>query len=121
MPGIQGTQKAFIQNERMRAGLERLHGDKFDTVFHAWYQGWTKSEHLHWDIRPLLSKIDCPTLVIQGIEDEHVTPKHAQEIARAIPGAELWLEPDIGHMLPQDIPEEFNRKVINFLHTHYKF
>jgi pimeloyl-ACP methyl ester carboxylesterase len=103
----------------MRAGLERLHGDKSYAVFHGWYQSCTKPEVLDWDISSLLSCITCPTLVIQGIDDEHATPKHAEDIASAIPGAELWLELGVGHMLPQDIPEEFNRKVISFLRTHY--
>jgi pimeloyl-ACP methyl ester carboxylesterase len=119
IPGIQGIRRAFTHDIRMQAGLERLHGDKLNAVFQGWYQGWMKPEILDWDIRPLLSRIVCPTLVIQGIDDEHATPKHAEDIASAIPDADLWLEPDVGHMLPQDIPEEFNRKVIGFLCTHY--
>jgi pimeloyl-ACP methyl ester carboxylesterase len=119
IPGIQGIRQAFSGDKRMRAGLERLHGDKVNAVFQGWYQGWMKPEIMDWDIRPLLNSISCPTLVVQGIEDEHATPKHAEDIASAIPEAELWLEPGVGHMLPQDIPEEFNRKVISFLRTHY--
>jgi pimeloyl-ACP methyl ester carboxylesterase len=120
IPGIQGIQQAFINDVRMQVGLERLHGDKANAVFQGWYQGWTKPEYLDWNIRPLLSGITCPTLVVQGINDEHATPKHAEDIVSAIPGAKLWLEPGAAHMLPQDIPEEFNRKVISFLRTHYK-
>jgi len=119
IPSIQGIQQAYTHDKRMRAGLERLHGDKVNAVFQGWYQGWMKTEIMDWDIRPLLGSITCPTLVVQGIDDEHATPKHAEDIASAIPGAELWLEPDVGHMLPQDIPEEFNRKVISFLRTQY--
>ena len=119
IPGIQGIQQAFTHDALLRAGLQRLHGDKVDSVFQGWYQGWTKPEHLDWDMRPLLSRIACPTLVIQGREDEHATPKHAMEIASAIPTAELWLEPGAGHMLPQDIPEEFNKKVMHFLEIHH--
>ena len=119
IPGIQGLQQVFTNDARLRAGLQRLHGDKVDSVFQGWYQGWTKPEHLDWDMRPLLSRIACPTLVIQGREDEHATPKHAMEIASAIPTAELWLEPGAGHMLPQDIPEEFNKKVMHFLEIHH--
>ena len=119
IPGIQGIQQAFTHDKRMRAGLKHLHGDKVNAVFQGWYQGWMKPEIMDWDIRSLLGSITCPTLVVQGIDDEHATPKHAEDIASAIPGAELWLEPGAGHMLPQDIPEEFNRKVISFLRTHY--
>jgi pimeloyl-ACP methyl ester carboxylesterase len=38
----------------------------------------------------------------------------------AIPGAELRLIPDTGHMLPQDSVETFNRLVIEFLTKHVK-
>ena len=55
-----------------------------------------------WDMRPILRQIGCPTLVVQGEADEHATPQHARDIADGIPGAELWLVPGAGHMLPQE-------------------
>ena len=114
---MQSIQQSFTHDIGMRAGLERLHGDKVDAVFQGWYQGWTKPEYHDWNIHPLLNRITCPTLVVQGVDDEYALPKHAEDIANAIPGAGLWLEPGAGHMLPQEMPEEFNRKVIAFL-TH---
>ena len=119
IPSIQGIHHAFTHDARMRAGLQRLHGDKVDSVFQGWYQGWSKPEHLDWDMRPILSRIACPTLVVQGIEDDHATPQHAEDIAAEIPNAELWLEPGAGHMLPQNIPEEFNKRVLHFLEIHH--
>jgi pimeloyl-ACP methyl ester carboxylesterase len=50
------------------------------------------------------------------MEDEYSSPQHAQQIAAAIRGAELWLVPGVGHMLPQQIAREFNRRLIEFLH-----
>ena len=66
-------------------------------------------------MRPLLAGISCPALVIQGEQDEHATPQHARDIAAAIPGAELWLLPGAGHMLPQEAAERFNPRLIEFL------
>jgi pimeloyl-ACP methyl ester carboxylesterase len=63
----------------------------------------------------LLSKIICPTLVVQGEADEHATPQHARDIADSIPGADLWLLPKAAHMLPQDNPDIFNKKLLAFL------
>jgi pimeloyl-ACP methyl ester carboxylesterase len=68
-------------------------------------------------MRPVLEKIACPTLVVQGMEDEHATPQHARDIAAGIPGAELWLDPGTAHMLPQERAEVFNRKVVEFLRS----
>lgn len=117
-PGINGVRLVYEHDDRFREGLRRVHGDKLEDIFYAWYHGWLSERNLAWDMRPVLKKISCPTLVVQGIEDEHATPQHAKDLAAAIPGAELWLEPEAQHMLPQDIPEEFNRRVIEFLSIH---
>jgi pimeloyl-ACP methyl ester carboxylesterase len=114
-PGIEGIRQTFEQDSRFRAGLRRLHGEKTEAVFRNWYEGWHKPENQSWDMRPLLRQITCPTLVVQGMDDEHATPQHARDIAAAIPGAELWLEPGVGHMLPQDKPQEFNHRTAAFL------
>jgi pimeloyl-ACP methyl ester carboxylesterase len=66
-------------------------------------------------MRPLLGGITCPTLVIQGEQDEHASPQHARDIAAAIPGAGLWLLPGTGHMLPQEADECFNSRLIEFI------
>ncbi len=114
-PGILGIKGAFEHDERFRRGMQRAHGSKFESVFWNWFDGWHKPEALDWDMRPLLAEISCPTMVIQGEEDEHATPQHAIDIAKGIPGAELWLEPGAAHMLPQEMPAIFNQKVIDFL------
>ncbi len=114
-PGILGIKAAFEHDERFRKGMQRAHGEKFESVFRNWFDGWHKPEALVWDMRPLLTRISCPALVVQGEDDEHATPQHAIDLAEAIPNAELWLEPDAGHMLPQDQPDKFNRRLLRFL------
>jgi pimeloyl-ACP methyl ester carboxylesterase len=114
-PGIQGVLHNFENDYRFREKLRRVHGDKAETLFHLWYEGWTDPRNLSWDMRPILSHISCPTLVIQGIQDEHATPQHARDIAAAIPCAELWLVPEATHMVPQDFPMIFNSKMLEFL------
>jgi len=113
--GIQGVLQNFEDDFRFREKLRRVHGEKFEALFRGWYEGWTDPRNLSWDMRPILRQITCPTLVIQGLEDEHATPQHARDVAAAIPGAELWLLPRAGHMLPQDFPEAFNSKMLEFL------
>jgi pimeloyl-ACP methyl ester carboxylesterase len=115
-PGIEGVRQAYETDERFQQGLRRLHADKTDSVFYNWFNGWTaRPENLAWDMRPVLRNIRCPSLIIQGIEDEHATPQHARDIAEAIPGARLWLAPGAAHMLPQEQPELFNRRLLEFL------
>ena len=50
--------------------------------------------------RDLLAAIACPTLVVCGRADTVCPPKLSEEMAAAIPGADLHLIDDAGHMLP---------------------
>jgi len=114
-PGIRGIRQAFEKDQRLRKGMLRVHGEKFESTFFNWFDGWHTPEILAWDMRRVLSNIQCPTLVIQGEGDEYASPQHAIDIAENIPGAKLWLVPGGKHMLPQEMADEFNRKVISFL------
>jgi len=113
--GIQNVVQAFESEPELQRKFRRAHGRKFEQVFYNWYNGWTKPEHNDWDMRPLLQEINCPTLVIRGMEDEHETPQHARDIAVSIPGAQLWLASGAMHMLPLEQPQVFNHKVLSFL------
>jgi pimeloyl-ACP methyl ester carboxylesterase len=50
------------------------------------------------DSTPLLSTINCPTLVISGDEDVIIPPKEAEALHRAIPGSTLKIFPRVGHL-----------------------
>jgi len=114
-PAILGIRQSFETDERFRLGLEFAHGEKYNAVFHNWFDGWHRIELLTWDMRPVLDQIRCPTLIVQGEGDEHATPQHAKHIAEAISVADLWLLPGAGHMLPQENAGLFNPRLIQFL------
>jgi pimeloyl-ACP methyl ester carboxylesterase len=115
IPGIEGLRAALTGEIKFQEGMQRVHGEKWEQVFWNWYDGWVNESILAWDMRPLLHKIACPVLVVQGLEDEHATPKHAQDMASAIPGAELWLVEGGAHMLPRELPQAFNQRIWDFL------
>ena len=50
------------------------------------------------DSRPFLQDIAVPTLVGVGAEDQLIPLPLSQEMAAAIPGAELVVFPDAGHI-----------------------
>ena len=52
---------------------------------------------------------------MQGTKDAFATTEHARAIADAIPGARLALLEGVGHMIPQEAPERFDRLVREFL------
>lgn len=113
--GIADVERAFLHDQRFRMGLARVHGANFPAMFWNWYQGWRREVNLGWDMRPELAGIRCPTLVVQGVEDEHATPRHAEDLSAAISGSELWLVDGADHMLPQAQPAAFNQRLVAFL------
>jgi pimeloyl-ACP methyl ester carboxylesterase len=114
-PGILGIRKSYESDPRFREGMRRAHGEQVEAVFRNWYEGWVQPGNLGWDMRPMLGGVRCPTLVIQGELDEHATPQHARDLAEGVADGRLWLVPGVGHMTPQDSPDEFNRRVLEFL------
>ncbi|WP_243742475.1 alpha/beta fold hydrolase [Actinorugispora endophytica] len=74
--------------------------------------GWRR---MRTDLRPLLPRVACPTLVVRGDEDSAVPLRAVEETARLIPGADLLRVPGAGHMLPRDRPEEFHAALRAFL------
>jgi pimeloyl-ACP methyl ester carboxylesterase len=113
--GMAAVQEAYRENSRFQEGMRRLHGEMANSVFSNWYNGWLWPENRNWDMRPELKRIAYRVLVVQGCEDEHAEPKHARETAAHISGAELWLVEGAAHMLPQDLPELFNPRLLDFL------
>lgn len=67
------------------------------------------------DISPLLPLVNAPTLVIAGGRDPIVPPAEAQQIAAAVPHAELKLFPAAGHLPNFEHYAEFSRLVEDWL------
>jgi pimeloyl-ACP methyl ester carboxylesterase len=67
------------------------------------------------DVRPLLPRIACPTLVVWGRYDPLLPLAFGRLLARGIPGARLAVIDDAGHNPMADQPEAFNRLVLGFL------
>lgn len=67
------------------------------------------------DSRRLLSSLDCPTLVLCGEDDKLCPVDRHEEMAAAIPGAELVLLKRCGHMAPLERPESVSSAMRNWL------
>lgn len=66
------------------------------------------------DSTSLLSNISCPTLVIVGEEDVATPPPEAHYIKDRIPGAELAVLPEAGHLSNLEQPQGFNQALHSF-------
>lgn len=67
------------------------------------------------DAWPLLATIRCPTLVMVGRQDRWSPLAQHVEIAAAIPGAELVVIEDSGHMTPVEQPAQVTRALLRWL------
>lgn len=66
------------------------------------------------DLRPIVSLISAPTLVIAGSKDPATPPDHAQRLAGAIEGAKL-VSFEAAHLSNIEQPEGFAKAVLDFL------
>ena len=67
------------------------------------------------DSTELLSRINVPTLVICGAEDQFSPPEEMRPMAEAIPGSRFEVVPGAGHVSPLEKPAGVNRAIGAFL------
>ena len=61
-----------------------------------------------------LGRIRARTLIVAG-EHDVVRPDHTEALARAIPGATLWIVPGASHSVLQEQPDVVNPRILSFL------
>jgi 3-oxoadipate enol-lactonase len=67
------------------------------------------------DPRADLGSITVPALVVVGADDKLTPPDVARQIASEIPGAELAVIPDAGHLVNIEQSDAFNAVLLAFL------
>jgi pimeloyl-ACP methyl ester carboxylesterase len=71
--------------------------------------------HLQGGTADRLAQITAPTLVAHGDYDPLIPYPNGKFLAEHIKGARLSTYPGVGHIVPIESPERFNREVIEFL------
>ncbi len=82
--GIKMANKAWTRGKL--SGLAKYHGDKTETLYHAWSKTWLADWFQSWNIEYLLPSIEVPLLVIQGNDDQYAAAEHAARIAAKTSG-----------------------------------
>jgi pimeloyl-ACP methyl ester carboxylesterase len=67
------------------------------------------------DSTPYLGQIQVPTLVVTGADDTIIPPAESDALARGIPGAQLRVIPNAGHLVAFERPNEFNQALREWL------
>jgi proline iminopeptidase len=85
------------------------------TTFHARVSAAWNAEQATLDLRPELSQVAVPTLVVVGDDDFICDVVSAREMADRIPGARLEVIAEAGHFPWVEQPSAFRRAVDGFL------
>ncbi len=70
----------------------------------GWNDIWLDPQFRNWNIEKYLAAITCPTLVIQGENDEHGTLAQVAAIQRRVPATQSLILPLCGHSPHRDQP-----------------
>ena len=111
---IDGIRAIDGHREQVISGLARHH-DHPRLAFERWRDAWLTPRFREWDIRPLLERISCPVLVLQGDGDEYATEAQVSTIVQAAPNATGHLLTDCGHMAHRDQPEQVADYLVEFV------
>lgn len=100
------------------AGRESLIRDYFEMIHRAGAQALVRQNRAvmaRADLRPALAQLRCPLLVVCGRSDLLTPPECSEEIAAAVPGADLVLLDECGHLLTMEQPERVNQLLLDWL------
>ena len=80
---VHGIQQAARHRDFFIGALAKYHRHP-DRVFDAWHQTSVSPAFRYWNLEPEMSRISCPTLLIQGLRDEYGSLAHVARTQAAI-------------------------------------
>jgi len=106
--------RKVYESTELREKLARYH-DYADDMFRGWNDIWLDPQFREWNIEEYLGAISCPTLVIQGEDDEYGTLAHVEAIQRGVRETQTLILPRCGHSPHRDEPEITLSAISNFV------
>ena len=110
---IEAAREAF-EHGPLRARLAPFHAD-VDGAFWQWNDIWLSPDFRSYDIRQEIASISAPLLAIQGEDDPYGTLAQIDDIAAAVPHAQLLKLAQCGHSPHRDQPEAVAQAIADFL------
>ena len=113
-----GVRQALDSAPVLLSKLQKYHGEKAAPLFAAWHGIWLSDGFADWSIESEIEQINCPSLIVQGEEDEYATSGHAERIANAIGAkAKIAMQQDCGHMLHLECSSAILTKIVTFINS----
>lgn len=100
----------------LKSKLEKYHGDNTEAMFLAWAETWTSDKFRSWNMESFLPMVTCPSLIIQGEDDEYGTLKQMDSIVEKTTGPSSRLViPDVKHTPHKEVPELLLERATAFI------
>jgi pimeloyl-ACP methyl ester carboxylesterase len=114
--GVAATKVAFETTD-FAEKLAKHHRDTA-SAFLGWSNIVLNPDFHSWNIEEYVSRITCPVLAVQGVEDEYATLAHLDAISRLVPATVERLHlSNCGHSPHREQPEELLNAVAGFILT----
>jgi pimeloyl-ACP methyl ester carboxylesterase len=115
--GISKAKETFSQTEHF-SRLQKYHSEKTAWVLRAWIDVWLSEEFKNWSLRPDLSGVRCPALVIHGELDEYGSESFPNLISEAVQGpVEKHILKNTGHVPHRERETEVLALIQRFLQS----
>ncbi|NGP89918.1 alpha/beta fold hydrolase [Fodinibius halophilus] len=103
--GIKEVIKRYEKTD-LKKKLAKYHGDKTDDMFWAWADTWTSDRFKKWNIEDFLPSVTCPSMIIQGNEDQFGSLEQVHTIVNQTSGrSEELVIPETKHTPHKKRPE----------------
>lgn len=107
--------KVAFETTKLSEMLARHHRDAAST-FWGWNNIWLDPAFRSWNIEEYLPRISCPTLVIQGLDDQYGTMAQVEAIRKQSGGpVEVLALPNCAHSPQRDQPEQVLDQIAQFV------
>lgn len=112
MPGT--FSPAYLEAQGEAIVLRR---QQFAAMPRAWFEGLDLllASLQNLDLRPVLGRVACPTLVVGAELDLTFPPDHSRALAAGVPGARLEIVKGSGHGLVAEQPDRVLELLLSFL------
>jgi pimeloyl-ACP methyl ester carboxylesterase len=100
----------------LKQKLMRYHGAKTEAMFWAWASTWTEASFRTWNIEHFLPTINCPSLIVQGANDEYGSLEQVDRIVSAVNGqSKRLILADVGHTPHKEASIKVLNESVKFL------
>jgi len=110
---IEQARVAYLSTD-LRQRLARYHTDP-DSAFWGWNDIWLDRTFRSWNIEDSLPSISCPTMAVQGEDDEYGTLQQIYGIKERLPRTHLLILPQCRHSPHRDQPAVLSREAAQFI------